>query len=147
MAVVDESAVDIARRKANALRALADMIEEHPEIRVAYLDQTYGLDIWCSRSAKELAAIARAALKHGATVAKDVRGDMFNVAVSWHGMKFKALGKRSEVCERVKVGEETVTEMVPDPKALAKVPRIELTKTVDRYEWRCAPLLASDGVA
>ncbi|WP_031467128.1 hypothetical protein [Sciscionella sediminilitoris] len=143
MAVVDESAVDIARRKADALRALADMVEAHPEIRVAYLDRTYGLDIWCPRSAKELAAIARAALEHGAKVEKDIHGERFNLAVSWHDMRFKALGDRSDVCERVKVGEETVTEMVPDPSV--QVPMVEQTRTVDRYEWRCAPLLAVAG--
>jgi hypothetical protein len=54
-------------------------------------------------------------------------------------------GKRAEVCERVVVGTEEVEEEVPDPEALAAVPRVKVTKTVEQVKWVCSPLLAAGG--
>jgi hypothetical protein len=57
------------------------------------------------------------------------------------GIWFVLQADRDEVCERVVTGTREVTETVPDPEALAAVPTVEVTKTVEDVEWVCRPLL------
>ncbi|MGW1680516.1 hypothetical protein [Saccharopolyspora sp. NPDC002376] len=135
----------LAQQQAAGLRALADMIEAHPEIRATYLGGIHGIHVWHPQSAEEMAAIARAALKHGAKVEKDIGVSLYNLSISWGPFKAMALGNRGAVCERVVTGTETVTRKVPDPSAV--VPMIEVTEEVETFEWRCAPLLAADAEA
>jgi hypothetical protein len=40
------------------------------------------------------------------------------------------------------VGTREVTEEVPDPEALAAVPKVTVTRTVEDVRWECRPLLA-----
>lgn len=49
---------------------------------------------------------------------------------------------RNVVCTRRVVGTREVTEEVPDPDALAAVPTVTVTKTVEDVVWDCAPLLS-----
>jgi hypothetical protein len=69
-------------------------------------------------------------------------GGTFGLAGKMHGLHFDAVAYRSAVCERVVTGTGTVTRTVPDPDALANVPTVEVTETVEHVEWVCAPLLA-----
>ncbi|MGW1682472.1 hypothetical protein [Saccharopolyspora sp. NPDC002376] len=135
----------LAQQQAAGLRALADMIEANPEIPATYLDEFFGINVWNPKSAEEMAAIARAALKHGAKVEKDIGETLYNLTISWGPFKAKALGNRGAVCERVVTGTETVTRKVPDPSVV--VPMVEVTEEVETFEWRCAPLLAADAEA
>jgi hypothetical protein len=48
---------------------------------------------------------------------------------------------RNEVCEKVVTGTREVTKEVPDPEALAAVPKVTVTETVEDVEWRCHPIL------
>jgi hypothetical protein len=48
---------------------------------------------------------------------------------------------RDAVCERVVVGTDEVTETVPVGEDTRPVETV--TRTVERVEWRCAPLLAA----
>ncbi len=52
---------------------------------------------------------------------------------------------RDDVCERIVTGTHQVTETGKDPEALAAVPEIEVTKTVEDVEWRCGSILAPQG--
>jgi hypothetical protein len=130
-----------AAEYAAALRALADIVEATPEVH-RYND----FFVWYGESREDLAALARAALAAGATVAKDVEADSYNLELRLGPLKLMALANRSAVCERVVLGTDEVTEMVPDPEYVAPelpaAPLVQVTRTVDRVEWRCTPLLA-----
>lgn len=131
----------LAGEQAAGLRALADLIEANPELN-AHVDRIYGFH---PKSAEAQAAIARAGLRHGAKVEKDVWEKQHNIVLKWGPVHVHALADREDVCERVQVGEETVTSTVPDPTVV--VPTVEVTETVPVYEWQCRPLLAAEGGA
>jgi hypothetical protein len=77
---------------------------------------------------------------------KDFDGDNWaNVHVKFGAIDIEVYGKRAEVCERVVVGTEEVEEEVPDPEALAAVPKVKVTKTVEQVKWVCRLLLAAAG--
>jgi hypothetical protein len=117
------------------------MIEQNPEISTfASLDNLYAFHV---RSGEAQALIVRAALRHGAKVDKDISEELHNVLLRWGPVAAYVLASRKDVCERVQVGEETLTESIPDPSV--EVPTVEVTKTVPVYEWQCSPLLASAG--
>lgn len=136
-----------AREQAAALRAIADMLDAQPElgnytrfasginmihVPVSYLDDP--------RAA--IAAFVRAGMAHGASVTKR-NDDKFGGAVlTWGPVSLEAFATREQVCERVVVGTKEITEEVPDPEALAAVPKVERTRTEEIVEWRCQPLLA-----
>ncbi|MFJ8815459.1 hypothetical protein [Amycolatopsis thermoflava] len=124
---------------AEGLRKLADFIEQHPHLG----SRIHGINVWYPDSAADMAPIAAAAARFGATVHKDITDSMYNLAIDFGAVTAKALAYREQVCERVVVGTETVTRTVPDPDKLAEVPQVEITETVEKVEWRCTPLLAS----
>ena len=136
-------------RQAEGLRALADMVEASPEIAPLgeYCMQT--LYVFSARSAEDHAMVTRAALRHGAKVDKDIGEELYNLSLSFAGgaVVAKVLANRSDVCERVVTGTETVTKTVPDPERLAEVPTVEVTETVEHVEWVCRPLLAAEADA
>lgn len=134
----------LAAEQAAGLRALADLIEANPDLakHAAYLRT---LNIWHSDDAKIVEAIARAGLRHGAKVQKEYSDTIFQLRLSWGPVTAELLSYRDEVCERVVVGTETVTKTVKDPDALAAVPEIEVTEEVEKVEWICRPLLATEG--
>lgn len=131
---------DSATEMAAGLRQLADMIEQNPDIaKFATLTHLYAFHV---TSGADQAALARAALKHGAKVDKEVSDDLHNLLLSWDGVSAYVLANRKNVCELVVVGSREVTEEVPDPEALAAVPTVTVTRTEDVTEWRCTPLLS-----
>jgi hypothetical protein len=130
-----------AAEYAAALRTLADIVEATPEVH-RYND----FYAWYGGSRGDLAAVTRAALAAGATVAKDIDETSYNVELRIGPLKVSALASRRNVCERVVLGTDEVTRTVPDPAYVAEpVPTIEVTETVERIEWRCTPLLAEGG--
>lgn len=130
----------LARQQADGLRALADMIEDNPEVaRFASVDGLYAFHV---TTAADQAILARAALRSGAKVDKDVWEKQHNLILRWGVVGAYVLASREDVCERVVTGVETVTEVVPDPEVLATVPKVEVTREVEKYEWVCKPLLA-----
>jgi hypothetical protein len=135
---------DIAAAKAAGLRKLADMIEHTPElVDMTSLTRLYAFH---ARKPGDHALLARAALRHGAIVDKDINDQQYNLLITWApGVSTYLLADRNEVCERIKVGEETITRTVLDPDALATVPEVEVTECVDIYEWQCTPLLGETG--
>lgn len=137
--------VPLAARQAAGLRALADMIEQNPEVADMAAYYISHLSMFCSTSPEHHALLAKAALRHGATVDKWVTADLYNLKLSFAGgaVVAEVLAGRDAVCERVVTGIETVTKSVPDPAALAEAPVIEVTEEVETVEWVCRPLLAA----
>lgn len=127
-------------QQAEGLRALAAFIEANPDLPEASLEYLY---VFHPNTPDEPAQLARAALRHGAKVDKDISDQMYNLVLRWGPVGAGALAYRREVCERVQVGTKTVTKSVPDPEKLAEVPTVEVTEEVPVYEWECKPLLAS----
>ena len=133
-----------AAAQAAGLRALADLIEANPDLAAtdSYIDN---LHIWHVRDAAMLPALARAGMAHGATVTKeygDQSENQFVLTLTWDAVGAKALSYRNTVCERVVTGTQEITREVPDPEALAAVPTVRITETVETVEWRCQPILA-----
>lgn len=130
------------------LRALADLLDAHPEIRLPFegtempiswgVHGTYvpeGKDV-----PEEVADLAR--LLVPGTRTKDVDDSYYRLRGNLHGLRTEVWALRDSVCERVVTGTREVTTEVPDPDALAAVPTVTVTETVETVEWVCAPLLA-----
>ena len=132
----------LAAQQAAGLRALAQMIEDNPELAsiAAYLD---GFSVFFAWSKDNAQAVIRAALAAGAKVEKTYRDDYFTTSLTWGPVTAKMIGSRATVCEKVVTTRE-VTEQVPDPEALAAVPTVTQTRTVEDVDWVCRPLLAAD---
>jgi hypothetical protein len=94
-----------------------------------------------------LAAFARAGAKAGIRVEKSYDGGQWaNLDLFFGPIKLHMYGARDEVCERVVVGTREVTEEVPDPDALAAIPTVTVTRTVEDVEWRCNSILGAPPV-
>ena len=140
---------DLAQQMSAGLRNLAEFIEQNPELAAGfrYTLQTTALNIhlqYDRDAAPQLAEYAKAAARHGAKVSKDVDDQFHNLIFDFGGAKARVIAYRNEVCERVVTGTDTVTKTVPDPDALAAVPTVEVTETVETYEWVCKPLLGTE---
>lgn len=142
---------ELAKQQAAGLRQLADMIEANPEfsgdIDYALRDGLIAMPLHNSEVTDERARLAdwvRVAKAFGAAITKDARHDRFKVVVDFGAVKVDVLAHREQVCERVVTGTREVTETVPEPAALAAVPKVTLTRTVEDVEWVCRPLLAAD---
>lgn len=147
-AVADAAELELAQRHAAGLRALADMVEQNPNL----LDVLRGLHcathIFGEDDPKaKLGMFARVASRYTTKVEKRFSTGFASVEASFGPLRVLIQADRDEVCERVVTGTETVTKSVPDPAALAAVPTVEVTETVDTYEWVCRPLLADDSAA
>jgi hypothetical protein len=136
---------------AEALRALANMIEHTPEVADLLSYPIRYMNTPVSSSAPNQAAVLgtfmRAANRHGAVIEKSGDDKWFHVTATWGPVTVHAYADRENVCERVVVGTETVTETVPDPDLLAQVPTIEVTTTREITKWNCVPLLAASETA
>jgi len=132
----------------DGLHQIADFLAEHPEVPLPHLHSSVGgkwgpvLRIFLlsvNEPREALATVARA--MGNATKAADITGDGFEVYREFAGIKLVAHASRSEVCERVVTGTREVTREIPDPEALAAVPKVSVTEVVEDVEWVCAPLL------
>jgi len=133
-----------AHEQATGLRALADLIEANPDLQPAV---RYALSMinGFSNDPAVLAAFMRAGRQHGAVTTKEAENDIwFTAVLAWGPVELHVNAHREEVCERVVTGTETVTKTVKDPEALAAVPEVEITETVETVEWVCKPLLATE---
>lgn len=142
MAELDRTAsnAELAQQQAAGLRALADMVEQNPElVPFASLNGLYAFHV---RTADDQAAFAQAALRHGAKVTKDVWDKQHNLLLAWGPVSAYVLARRGDVCERVPTGVEKVTKTIKDPDAVAALPDVEIVEEVETFEWKCRPLLA-----
>jgi hypothetical protein len=120
------------------LRALADLIEQKPELPLPVTDEfswylfgSIGLPI--SEQKSEAARIVRLI---GGRHDKVETEDLYRFKSRIHGIGTQVIVDRPAVCERVVVAAEVVTKMVPDPTA----PLVEVRETVEHVEWRCGSL-------
>lgn len=142
----EPSAADVieVRTLAANLHQLADLIADTPGLAPAVRYAFGGINCYVMSQHNPravLAAVARAGLKHGAHVTKDI-GDYAGVVVRFGEVGVHVYAARGEVCERIVTGTREVTKEVPDPDALAAVPKVTVTETVEDVEWKCTPLLA-----
>jgi hypothetical protein len=135
-----------AQRAARDLRLLADFLDANPDLPGSLAYAFDSIHIFPS-SRDEVAVWARAAMRAHGSVHKHLDSE------TWAGLdvtfgevvKLRVRIERQEVCERVVIGTREVTEEVPDPVAVAALPKVAVTTVVEDVEWRCMPLL--DGVS
>jgi len=130
------------------LRALADLLEQHDELPLPSHGASQPLDWWIWEHEVEdakavMATIVR--LLPGAkskVVGESGASSWFTVEAKLHGLRINVNARRNTVCRRVVKGVREVTKEVADPEALAAVPTVTVTETVEDVEWVCEPLLA-----
>ena len=71
------------------------------------------------------------------------RGEVVDLVGKLHGLNVMMIAQRDEVCTRVVTGAREVTEEIPDPEALAAVPKVTVTRTEELVRWDCKPILAA----
>jgi hypothetical protein len=134
----------------DGLRAVADWLDQHPEVPLPYLGAAIDGDIRSvlpiflvddATARDDLAAITRAMGTASKAVNRD--GDRFQVYRRFEGLIVMAQAPREQVCTRVVTGtEDQVVEEVVTPAVIRKI-----VKTVDVVEWQCEPLLAAPAPA
>ncbi len=134
-------------RLAAELRALADFIEANPAVTNS-LKYAFNRVLISVDTKDEVVALARAGMRTTGVKVDKHQGekwagvDLLFGDRSYQSVSLHVYTDREQVCERVVIGTREVTEEVPDPEALAAVPKVTLTKTVEDVEWVCSPLLA-----
>lgn len=134
------------------LRMLADLLEAHPELEAPHTGASNYASIsvvpWGADAQREqLAAWARVLPGRKDKKEGGEGGKYLRLEGRLGALHIQVLCDRDEVCERIVVGTETVTETVPDPEALAAVPQIERTVEREIVKWECRPLLAAESGA
>lgn len=121
--------VQTAPTQAGGLRRLADLVEQHPDV-FRYVHPAVNVFADTPEAARAL----RRQLG-GGTWRKEHLATWFALNLDLGGGVLLTINiDRAKVCERVKVGTETV--QVPDPAAPT------VTVEQDVYEWRCGDALA-----
>ena len=130
------------------LRQLADLLDERPDIPLPHQGTDTAVPIhWLyfgnGRDFEEQKAIARTIVRAiPGQIVKRETGDLFRFHGRLAGLHLEVVVDRPAVCERVVVGTETVTTTIKDPDAVAALPDVEVTETVEQVEWRCQSILA-----
>lgn len=137
----------LAAEQAAGLRKLADAVEANPDLapHLRYA-LSFSTHIFNDVPAT-FAAFARAAKAAGAKVTKDYHGKFAHVLADWGGVSVDLQTDRDEVCERVVVDTREIVEEVPDPVAVAALPKVKQTRVEEIVEWKCRPILAADDSA
>jgi hypothetical protein len=133
----------------SGLRKLADALETHPEVPLPYEGETTELTLFFFAGDDPKAEMAAAARALPTSFRKEADGKYFDLKGHLDGVQIRLCAMREQVCERVVTGtrEEVVEEPDPDAlaEALAAVPTVTKTVTVEDVEWRCSPVLAPAG--
>lgn len=122
------------------LRALADLLEDNEHLPLPFEGSQSNLSFFTSnreqlQSLARLMGRAEKDYTDNPVYGFKLRGELF-------GLDVIAYGNREQVCTSVVKGVREVTREVPDPDALAAVPTVTVTETVEDVEWICEPLLA-----
>jgi hypothetical protein len=124
------------------LRKLADVLETRPEVPLPYEGSSTAMTFHFLSGENPKAEMAACARALPTSFAKEADGKYFDLLGSLAGLKVRLCAFRDEVCARVVTGTHEVEVTEPDPEALAKVPQVTKTVTVEDVEWICAPVLA-----
>jgi hypothetical protein len=125
------------------MRALADLLDQHPEVETPDLD-SYGGDIslirfqFTAHGERATDATAKTIKAFPGDFEKTYYGKDFYARGSFAGVRVEIRTLREDVCVAREVGTKTVKQR--DPEALKLVPEIEVEVPV--YEYDCKPLLA-----
>jgi hypothetical protein len=141
----DRSSLDDSQERAEyikGLRALADALEQHPELRLPYDGRSTGISVFPHGDQRaELADWARVL---PGRKEKTPRNTYFDLHGSFHGLKITVVCQRDEVCERHVVGTREVEVEEPDPAAVAALPKVKRTEILEDVEWICGSILGPD---
>lgn len=124
-----------AEHRANvisSLREFADWLETNPDVPV----NAWETITWThfAEDRDHLRALAKTL---GGRLEKRGTGDFYEVRRQFGSVvSYQVLIPRAEVCERV-VTTETVEVEGPDPEAVAALPVVKRTETVEKVEWKC----------
>jgi hypothetical protein len=127
----------------DGLRALADVLEEHPEVPLPYEGASTELTFMflTGDMRGDLAATARAipcSWRKGGSDATEKYPAYFDMRGELHGLRLHLTAFREAVCTKVVKGtEDREVEEVVTPAVTRKV-----TKPVEIVEWECHSILA-----
>jgi hypothetical protein len=129
---------------AKGLRALADLLDAHPDLPLPYTGTGLSALNWIEVSADVQRSAAVFARVMPGTVEKSVSDNagQFYLDFTLHGLSLRWIASRAEMCERIVVGKREVEIEEPDPEALAQVPKVKRVEVVEDVEWQCRPVLA-----
>ena len=124
------------------LRALADVLESHPEVPLPYYGTTAEITIHFFGGEDPRSEIAAAARAIPCSWEKDVwesgQTAYLDLVGSLRGLKLKLVAFRDTVCTRRVTGtEEREVEVEVTPAVTTRV-----REQVDIVEWTCSPILA-----
>lgn len=133
---------EIASDLVTGLRGLADFIEREPEF--ARMIAPVTLYAWMTPDSP--AEFAQMALRLG-TFDKGADDSFFNADKQFSPrLTLQLTARRELVCERVVVGVEEVEILERDPQrvdeAMASIPFVKSTRTIETVEWVCPPSLS-----
>lgn len=121
---------------AAGLRQVAEFIEAHPEIPLPSATLTcYSLH------SKNIAALTARALAQSGRCNKSYEESLLRLKGKFGAIELEYLGMRSNVCERIKVGERLVPERYVPPQPATEGQTIPEHKEAV-YEWSCDSILA-----
>lgn len=130
------------------MRMLAQLLEGDPTIPLPSAIAHSGLTIQLlhagTSAAAEMARIRAAIGGHFTKGTYGEDGQYFELCGRMAGLNVNVVAWRENVCKRVVTGTRDVTEMIPDPAAVAALPLREVTKTVEDFEWVCEPVLGAE---
>jgi|GEM_PF-2367033 len=133
------------------LRALADLIDNHPDLPLPYTGSGAAAPITfyvLNKTEDPKGTLAKIARLLPGSVGKNVSmtGEYFSITGTLAGLHIDATAYRKAVCERVVTGTHEVTvPAIPAMPAMPARPATgEITTTVEDVEWICGPLLAED---
>lgn len=128
------------------LRQLAEVLETSPEVPLPYEGTLSPMSFHFLNGEDARAEMAAAARALPTVWSKNVWSagttNYFDLNGSLHGLTIHLSAYRDAVCERIVTGTREVTTDEPDPAALAAVPTVTVTRTVEDVQWVCAPILA-----
>ena len=139
------------RRIINDLHTIADVLEKNPELNEPSISDDYeGVTVrfhyYSADAAARIANDVRLfpGMKFNKNDPKkdDFEKNYYTLTAKLDVLNIQFLAPRATVCQRVVTATETVTEEVPDPAEVAKLPTIKHERTVETVEWQCVPLLA-----
>lgn len=139
---MSDSDLDARAAYTAGLRALADALDANTELPLPYHGSSVGLLVILNTEQDQRAALRHYAHAFDGAVRKGYRDFDFDLHGTFRGLKVQVIADRDQVCERVVTGTREVTREIPDPEALAAVPTVTVTETIEDVTWECRPLLA-----
>lgn len=129
---------------AAGLRAFADLLESEPSIPAP---SGASVDLFVhDEDGKQAARDLLRKLGGGRWEKKPAAGSDNLIFEGWlHGLPVNVWVDREAVCERRVIGVDEITETVPVGEDMRPVETV--TRTVERVEWICSPLLADETAA